>query len=189
MTRGFPAAQEISWGQRDFPRLKVNPGVWFETLFIIFINVLRIDIICIFSNFWDIIHYFCQIQALFKWIRHYLSKLIWICAETASFSPEITLSILGSSRTQPGLQSAPSRIQMGQICPFVANQDMLRLCAFLDIIYEKYTLFFKFKTLLLYWETLFVQLPNHRAAFLKMSISISIREFCKISISIKYCID
>ena len=138
-------------------------GMWFETLFIIFINVFKVDIIYIIFNFWDIIHYFCQVQTLFKWIRHYLSKLIWICAETASFSPEITLSILGSSRTQPGLQSAPSRIQMGQICPFVANQDMLRLCAFLDIIYEKYTLFFKFKTLLLYWETLFVQLPNHRA--------------------------
>ena len=81
-------------------------GVWFETLFIIFINVFKIDIIYIIFNFWDIIHYFCKTKTLFKWIWHYLTKLIWIYAESASFSPEIPLFIVDSFWTQPGPQSA-----------------------------------------------------------------------------------
>ena len=55
---------------------KRNTGVWFETLFIIFINVFEIDIIYIIFIFWDIIHYFCQIQTLFILVRHYLSKFV-----------------------------------------------------------------------------------------------------------------
>ena len=47
-----------------FDLFEAKAGMWFETLFIIFINVVKIDIIYIIFNFWDIIHYFCQIQTL-----------------------------------------------------------------------------------------------------------------------------
>ena len=42
----------------------------------IFINVFKIDIIYIILNFRDIIHYFCQIQTFFIFIRHYLSQSV-----------------------------------------------------------------------------------------------------------------
>ena len=132
------AASGISVSEFSSPPVKswwagaqsLFPGVWFETLFIIFINVSRIDIICVIFNFWDIIHYFCQIYTLFKWIRCYSSKLIWIYADFASFSPEITLLILGSSRTQPGPQSATFSYSNGSNSPFWRESGYVAIMRF-----------------------------------------------------------
>jgi len=73
-------AKEAETSRRKWHEEKVGPsgkpGMWFESLFMIFINVFKIDIIYIILNFRDIIHYFCQIQTLFIFIRHHLSQLV-----------------------------------------------------------------------------------------------------------------
>ena len=85
-------------------------------------SILKFDIIYIILYlFWDIIHYACHIQILFILIRHYLSKLIWIYAGSATFSLDMPLFIFGYFRTQPGPQSVTSLYPNGSNSLFCWN--------------------------------------------------------------------
>ena len=64
-----------------------HTGVRFETLFIIFINVLRIDIVCIFSSIFETLFIifetlfmiFETLFIIFVKFRHYFNELDIIC--------------------------------------------------------------------------------------------------------------